>query len=445
MGEREVVTCFLRHGTEVLLVRRGETAGRYPGRWGGVSGCAEKAPEAAARRAVDECVGLDAATLVRGGDALALGDDSPDTRRRVHPFLFECAEAALDPAEGVAAHEWVQPPALLRRETVPGLWEAYLAVAPDVGTVRADTDHGAAYLSVRALEALRDRAADVALRDGAATRADGEDDDEDDGREPGDGGPDDGREAVLECARRLRAARPNMAVLRTRIDRVVATADDDAASVWRRAERACRAALEADAEAADEAAARLGDRVLTLSRSGTVLEALCRADPSMVAVAESRPGGEGVTTAETLAEAGIETTLLADAATGRAVEALDIDTVLFGADSVLADGTVRNKTGSDHAALAAARAGVDCLAVCSRDKIAAGDSGDDGQCSGHDDGGGHRDIYDGDAAVRTFAPAFEPVAADLLDGIVTEAGVLSPADVESVAAEHARLARWTER
>ncbi|MGM7319819.1 hypothetical protein, partial [Idiomarina sp. ST10R2A5] len=77
---------------------------------------------------------------------------------------------------------------------------------------------------------------------------------------------------------------------------------------------ACKAALEADAEASSRAADSLGERVLTLSRSGTVEAAISEAEPSRVVVAESRPGREGVGTAERLAEAGIDVTLCADSA-----------------------------------------------------------------------------------------------------------------------------------
>ena len=49
MDERAVVTCFLRHGTEVLLVRRSDAVGFYQEQWGGVSGYAEGTPGATAR------------------------------------------------------------------------------------------------------------------------------------------------------------------------------------------------------------------------------------------------------------------------------------------------------------------------------------------------------------------------------------------------------------
>ena len=167
MASRDVVTCVLRHGTDVLLVRRSDAVGADRGRWAGVSGSAAGAdPEAAARRVIDRTVGLlDAATLVRSADPLAAPAHERDTERRVHPFLFDCEATDVDPSDAVAAHEWVQPPAILERDTVPALWSTYRAVAPSVDSVASDTDHGSAYVSLRALEVLRDAAAAAATDD----------------------------------------------------------------------------------------------------------------------------------------------------------------------------------------------------------------------------------------------------------------------------------------
>ena len=337
--ERDVVTCFLRYGTEVLLLRRSDDVGTYRGAWGGVSGYAAGTPAEAARWEIDEEVGLlGAVEPVRSADPLVVADDSLGTRWRVHPFLFECASTDVEPNEEVAGYEWVQPPAMLERETVPALWDTYCAVAPTVETVRDDTAHGASYVSLRALEVLRDRAA-------AASQGDG------------------GFEQVAETARRLRTVRPSMGVVATRIDRVMATADRDPESVRARATEACSRAVSADEKAAAAAAARIGERVLTLSRSGTVLAALRRASPQAIFVAESRPAREGVGVAEELA-GDHDVSLFVDAAMGQVVATEEVDTVLFGADAVLSDGTVVNKVGSRLAALAAADAEIDCYAVC---------------------------------------------------------------------------------
>lgn len=436
-GDRRVVTCVLRHGTEVLLRRRSDAVGTYPGRWGFVSGDAEGSPAEQARREIAEEVGLlEDCRLVRSADPLTV-DDGLGVRWHVHPFLFECGSTAVVPNEEVADLEWVQPPAIRERETVPGLWETYRAVAPSVETVRSDDEHGSAHVSLRALEVLRDRAADVVASDTATPDASG---DFDSGGGYDTGGGDNtsgGYDAVADCARDLRDARRSMGVIATRVDRVMATADRSPGSVLDRAVEACDRAVSADADAAANGVDAVGDRVLTLSRSGTVLATLRRADPDAVFVAESRPAREGVAVAEALADDGLDVSLCVDAAMAHVVERETVDTVLFGADAVLADGTVVNKVGSRLAALAAASAAgpVDCLVVCSRDKIVPDaeptlESGPPGA------------VYEGDGDVGVHNPTFEGVPPDLVDGVLTEDGALSTDDVAAVAAEHEAFANW---
>ncbi|MFT4885310.1 MAG: ribose 1,5-bisphosphate isomerase [Natronomonas sp.] len=414
MEEHAVVTCFLRHGTEVLVVRRSEAVGSYRGKWGGISGYAEGTPDEAARWEIDEEVGLlEAVVEVRSADPIPVEDDERGTRWLVHPYLFDCKSADVTPNEELADYEWVQPPEILRRETVPKLWEAYAAVAPTVESVRSDTEHGSAYISLRALEVLRDGAAVAAER--------------------GDGDYD----ALAELAHELREARPSMGAVANRIDRVMATAGATPASVLDAATEACERAVDADSEAAETAASVLGESVLTLSRSGTVLDALREAAPAAVYVAESRPAREGVAVAEELAAAGIDATVFVDAAVADVIEREAVETVLFGADSVLADGTVVNKIGSHPAALAADAADADCYAVCSRDKIVPGTDVDR-------EPGPSAAVYDGDADVSVLNPTFEGVRPGLIDGVATEDGVLSAAVVASVAEEHADLAAWDD-
>jgi ribose 1,5-bisphosphate isomerase len=413
MDEHAVVTCFLRHGTDVLLVRRSEAVGTDRDQWGGVSGYAEGTPQEAARWEIAGEVGLlDTVDYVRSAPPLAVEDPERDTEWLVHPYLFDCESTAVTLNEELSEYEWVQPPSMLDRETVPRLWDAYQAVAPSVETVREDTTHGSAYISLRALEVLRDRAAAIAHDSG-------------------------GYGTLATLARDLRAARPGMSVVTNRINRVMADAAPTPESVRDHASDACVRAVEADGRAASAAAGVVGNRVLTLSRSGTAVDTLLEAAPDAVFVAESRPDREGVSVAETLAREGLDVSLLVDAALGHVIAEHDPETVLLGADSVLADGTVLNKVGSRLAALAAADADADCYVVCSRDKIAH-------HTEAELPSGPRGAVYEGDAPLTVLNPTFEPVPPTLVDGIVTGDGTQSLSDVEAVADEHAALARWDE-
>jgi len=460
MTPTPVVTCFLRHRGAVLLLRRSDAVGSYPGRWGGVSGhvarpgadpdARERSPEAAARAEVAEETGLlDACELVRAGDPVAVDDEHGAWR--VHPFLFDCAARDARTNEETVECEWVAPTEILRRETVPALWDAYDRVRPTVATVAADRDHGAASLSVRALAVLRDRAGELAV-----------------GRSSGADGP---RRELADLADELVAARPGMAALRNRVHRAMSEAAEGpdasdaawtAAAVEAAATGAIAAALSADDAAAAAAADRIGGTVLTLSRSGTVLSALRAADLDGVVVAESRPGREGVGVAEALAAEGHDVTLVPDAAVAHHLGTGAVDAVVVGADTVLADGRVVNKVGTRGAAAAAAREGVPVDVVAARDKVAPatdGDPGDGGETDADSGDGGETDadsgdggetavdlgavdpaaVYDGDADLRVAAPLFDVTPAALVDAVVTEDGALAPAEVRAVAEAHGTL------
>ncbi|MFC6786594.1 NUDIX domain-containing protein [Halobaculum halobium] len=421
-----VVTAFLRNRGEVLLVRRGDAVGTYSGRWGGVSGYVEGDPDDPvedALREVREETGIreGGLTLVRRGEPVAVDDaEGPFT---VHPFLFDCDTRAVEPNEELAAWEWVQPPAMLDRETVPRLWDAYRAVGPTAETVAADRTHGSASVSLRALEALRDEAADTALA-GERGTADS-----------------DGWERVADTARSLRDGRPGMTALATRVNRVLHEAARTPASVRDRTIRAVDAAADADDRAAREAAALLADcgddgespAVLTLSRSGTVAAALEPLD-GPVFVAESEPGGEGRDVAASLAADGDEdraVTLLPDSAVASLLADGRVDAALVGTDAVFSDGGVANKVGTRGLALAAVREGVPVYAATARDKVVPTGSEFHPEAA----------PFEAADGVTTYAPLFDRTPADCVT-VVTEDGPLDAETVRAVAEEHRALAAW---
>jgi eIF-2B alpha/beta/delta-like uncharacterized protein len=113
-----------------------------------------------------------------------------------------------------------------------------------------------------------------------------------------------------------------------------------------------------------------GCRILTHSRSSTVLEALqlaaARGHRLKVVCTESRPILEGRTVASTLAGKGIKTTLITDSAVAYFVSQADL--VVVGADSISPDGLV-NKLGTFGVALAAEAHGVPFYALCGTEKF----------------------------------------------------------------------------
>ncbi|HEY7698145.1 MAG TPA: initiation factor 2B, partial [Vicinamibacteria bacterium] len=319
--------------------------------------------------------------------------------------------------------EWVSPTEILRRDTVPGLWKSYRTVAPTLESLSADRRHGSAYLSLRALEILRDRAGALAMESAADASS--------------------WRELV-DLAKRLLEARPSMSALSNRVHRVMHRVSSD--PIPRRLEAEAHAAisraLDDDDRAADRASALVaGKRVLTFSRSGTVTEALLRARPRPeVVVAESRPGKEGVSLAEELSAAGMAVTLIADAGIVDALERLAVQVVLVGADSVLPSGSVVNKIGTRLAAIAAhAVSGhpVPVYAAAATDKISTREDLALEMADAHE-------LYGGSAKVLVRNPLFEVTPADQIRGIATERGILTPREIEPIARELLGLASWKD-
>lgn len=283
--------------------------------------------------------------------------------------------------------------------------------------LRDDTDHGSAWISVRALEGLRDYAS--RLPDGTSS------------------------ERLVQAAKRLLTARPSMAALANRVHRAMHAARPPLSprSVERGARASLRHARQAGEKTVDAACPLVsGRRVLTLSYSGTVRDVLKTASPApAVIVAASEPLGEGVVLAETLSGAGLDVTLIPDAAvahrlSGEGPEDAP-DAVLVGADTVLPSGDVVNKAGTRAAALAAQREEVPFVVACAADKIRP-------DAAVHFEDGPARQVYDGDAPLSISNPTFDRTPADLVTTIATDRGRLSPDDVSGVAEDLKHLRTW---
>jgi ribose 1,5-bisphosphate isomerase len=289
---------------------------------------------------------------------------------------------------------------------------------PSLKEIAADRTHGAAWLSLRALQLLGHTAAHLDWSETDANQ---------------------GWQELAQVARSLIAARPSMAVLRNRVNRLMfASRGLPAYEVVTLTERLIAEAIAAEQATAAAAAEHLaGRRVLTLSRSGTVTAALQMAQPPVAAVLvlESRPGGEGRAVAEELAESRLAVTLLPDTAAAVALAAPGTDLVLVGADAVLPEGSVVNKVGTHLLALAARERGIPCYAAASTDKL--------GEAAAGEETGDAHELYRGAAPLTVWAPLFEVTPGGLFAAILTERGPLPPGAIASLAAEHAELGSWS--
>jgi len=132
--ERYVVTSFLEHAGQILLLRRSARVGSYQGRWAGVSGSIEagRTPLEQAIAEIEEETGLlpEDVRVLASGEPLEVVDRQLGRRWIVHPFRFEVIrpeKLRLDWEHAEA--RWIAPAEIDSYPTVPGLAEAWRRVA----------------------------------------------------------------------------------------------------------------------------------------------------------------------------------------------------------------------------------------------------------------------------------------------------------------------------
>mgnify|MGYP006278887461 CR=1 FL=1 len=434
MQLRHVVTCFLRHPEQrtVLLGRRSDEVRTYPLHYAAISGSIEdESPRERALIEIREETGLtgEQVRLTSEGRPIRFPAWELDTVWVVHPFLFECEDpASVRRNWEHLEFEWVPPENIPDLETVPRLhavWESARQAAASGGypgserifeTIRQDRDHGASELGIWTLRGILAALREAIETDAAAPRVE-----------------------LREACRRALDLRPSMATTLTAALEAwdaLRRVDFTTACWMNEADEALEDLLDqredAALRAADRAAEHLPDgaRVVTISSSFTVLATLKAAADCIgrVTVAESRPACEGRRTAQTVASFGIETELLTDAAACSAVSEADL--VLFGADSLTADGAVVNKMGTLALCATSRLSETKTLAVATTDKLLP--AGVQPEMEQMDPG----ELGDAPEGVTVRNPYFEIVPADVIDAIVTEEG---PADIAALAERAGRL------
>lgn len=263
--------------------------------------------------------------------------------------------------------------------------------------------------------------------------------------------PADLQTAVEDTAGALVAAQPAMAPMVTLANDALLQIEqhDSLAPMQTALRRAAQTFLETLSESTPAIAAALhpriptGATILTYSYSSTVLTSLRHAHDAGAAFdvicTESRPANEGITLARKLADAGISIRLIIDAAMFSFLDQVDL--VLVGADSVAAQG-VTNKIGTSALAQAAHAAGIEVYALCSTAKFLPA-----GVAPHAPERKPARELLDDPPDTITPVNYYfdlEPAPLHLFAGVVTEDGILAPADVEQRISQrtlHSKLRR----
>lgn len=356
-----VVTAFVYSGDRILLIKRSERVGTYPGAWAGFSGYVERMPLRQARVELAEEAGLseDQARLSGIGIPLLVDDEKEGRRWLVLPFLFELADGAEVQTDWETAEwSWFSPGDVRSLATVPGLEKALDRIWPPSGDqefwdglaeLATDTTSGATELALRGLTVL-----------GGYVQA----------SEPQLEGT-----TLLRAVRAFAACRPVMGVFPDLAARLLMGMEHEGGQYPfdELVTESLGAVEDATDLSADEAARQLhGKRsVFTLSYSEPVRGAIIgwhgRVEQVEVVVAESRPRKEGVALAKDLAKRGVQVRLVTDAQIPSAVR--EVDAVLVGCDAIVDTDELVNKVGTSTAVAAANDAGIPAYAVAQTFKV----------------------------------------------------------------------------
>jgi translation initiation factor eIF-2B subunit delta len=250
-----------------------------------------------------------------------------------------------------------------------------------------------------------------------------------------------------EVGERLMSARPAMAPVFNIVARLLKAVSEksvemDLPSIRRfaisRAEEVIGESLQDIAQIARYGAELIakGDRIMTHSYSSTVVavlqEAFTRDRNIEVITTRSGPGRTGERIAQELGHYGVPVTFIDDTAIGLYIST--VNKVIVGADRVCADGNLVNGIGTYQLALAAKMRGIPFYVFCETLKFDPRLKGDEVDLEEKDTS----EVVEPERLpprVNVKNPYFDITPLELVSGIVTENGLLTPEEIISYVAK----------
>jgi methylthioribose-1-phosphate isomerase len=252
------------------------------------------------------------------------------------------------------------------------------------------------------------------------------------------------RSAIIEAADWVTLTKPSMAVVRNvaAIGHALANRPEGSGALLAANVSATMRRYIAESE---RAIARIGElastairpdsRVLVHSYSGS-LEALLRTAaasiPFELHVTESRPYRESRRLIEAIQDSDVSVTFYSDAAVAIAVSHVDV--AIVGADTIFADGSFANKTGSLPLALSCVRADVPLYVASELSKVYPGPVEDiQMELRPADELASGWPLIDS-GRVRVWNQFFERVGSEFVEAYMTEVGLVAPSQMAQLAA-----------
>jgi translation initiation factor 2B subunit (eIF-2B alpha/beta/delta family)/8-oxo-dGTP pyrophosphatase MutT (NUDIX family) len=380
LNYKSVVTSFIQFDQKILLLQRSAKVGTNQDKWEAVSGYLEanETPFTRAKIEIEEEVNLtsDHIILVRSGVPLRALDEESMTVWIVYPFLFSTSDSAISIDWEHTCYKWISPNDLDSYNTVPKLKETFERVQWDLQTISKfqsaafgrildlgeDRVSGASSLGRRAVQIIAHTAEspDIESKDELFKN-------------------------MLTFFLKARTVQRSMATLQNMTGKFLYLVDStrtksislcDFRQSALEFERRVLSASETESEITAKNLATIipnGAKILTHSYSNTAkraLENISRAGGGIkVWVTESNPGYEGRVLARDLNEMGLPVRIVPDSDVPAILE--DVDVVVVGADSVLADGSIVNKIGTRKIAVEAEAKNVPFYAICETSKFSA--------------------------------------------------------------------------
>ena len=126
----KVVTCFLESDSKILILKRSNRVGTYPGKWAGISGYIDPTSANATQQAYKEIyeetsLTKDDIKLAKKGTPLEIIDQNIKRKWIVHPYLFHIKNKEKISIDWEHIDmKWIYPEEISLYLTVPKLKEA---------------------------------------------------------------------------------------------------------------------------------------------------------------------------------------------------------------------------------------------------------------------------------------------------------------------------------